>query len=522
MNLTYRVDNFFKLRPLFLYALVFIISLTLFSYLQFDRTFADPDSFYHAKMAALLADRGIITQFPWLSATNFKTSFIDHHFLYHLALVPFVKIFPPLVGLKIATILFASLAILTIFWFSRQLKIKGAFWYAIFLMTVNPFVFRINLAKAQPLVLIFLFLTIYLLFTRRYSHLAIVSAAYVWLYGGWPLAGAAAGLYVMINWLWLYRPGWPAAFLRTWARKKVHKQNFRLLFSAGGGLLAGLLFNPYFPKNLAFYWQQTFKIALVNYQSVIGVGGEWYPYGVQDLFLAALPFFFFLIFALTGFFFFHKKQPLGAWFFFVLGFLFFLLTLKSRRYVEYFVPLALVFCALGLNPAIEVLEKNLNKILPPRYILLAPLFFLLAVSPIFVRDILSVKNSYRQSLPFEKFFEPAKWLEQNSQPGDIVFHSDWDEFPLLFYHNDKNYYLAGLDPTFMYQSDPALYRRWVDYTTGKTSAGLYSAIKNVFKARYVFVDIKQNQDFDRNLAANFNFKKVFENEEARVYQVLEP
>ena len=331
----------------------------------------------------------------------------------------------------------------------------------------------------------------------------------------------AAGLYALINWFWQYLPGWPPAILRNWARQKIHKQNFLLLLSAGGGLLAGIFFNPYFPKNLDFYWQQTFKIALVNYQSVIGVGGEWYPYGIQDLFAAALPFSLLLLFALAGFVFFYKKQPASAWFFFILSFLFFILTLKSRRYVEYFIPLALCFSALSLNVFLEALTKNLSKILPPRYVLPLPLFILLAISPIFARDLMSVKNSYQKGLPFEKFAEPARWLEQNSQAGDIVFHSDWDEFPLLFYYNDKDYYLAGLDPTFMYQYNPALYRRWADYTTGKTRAGLYLTIKNVFKAKYVFVDIKQNQAFDRNLADNFNFKKVFENGEAKIYQ-LEP
>ena len=40
-----------------------------------------------------------------------------------------------------------------------------------------------------------------------------------------------------------------------------------------------------------------------------------------------------------------------------------------------------------------------------------------------------------------------------------------------------------------------------------------------FEAKIIYYDIKQNADFDRNLANNFNFKKVFENQEAKIYQV---
>src|SRR3989338_11391151 len=101
MRLFRQAVNLFNRSPWLLSLIIFASALSLFSYLQFDQTFADPDSFYHAKMARLLAERGVITEFPWLSATNLKSSFIDHHFLYHLALAPFVKLWPPLIGLKI-------------------------------------------------------------------------------------------------------------------------------------------------------------------------------------------------------------------------------------------------------------------------------------------------------------------------------------------------------------------------------------------------------------------------------------
>jgi len=517
MKLTNRVDNFFTKRPYLLYFLLFVIALNLFTFFQLDSTFADPDSFYHAKMAEILASRGAITQFPWLSATDLKDNFIDHHFLYHLILIPFAKFYPPLIGLKIATIIFASLVILTIFWFLRQLKIKGAFWYALFLLTVNPFIFRLNLAKAQQLVLILLFFLIYFLLRRNYLALILISCLYVWLYGGWPLVLLVVLIYSIINWFWVskQKSGW----LFKVGKLKVYSQNLLLMVSTALGSLAGIFFSPYFPKNLEFYWQQSFKIAIFNYQYFIGVGGEWYPYPFVDLFLNALPFFILYIFALTIFVLFNKKQSMNAWCFLVLSLMFFGLTLKSRRYVEYFIPLAVCFCALALNVWFDLIKPKLVKMFSLRLIMLAPLIIFLALSPVIFRDLKLIKESYKAGFSFNKFAEPMNWLKENSNQGEIIFHSDWDEFPLLFYHNDKNYYLIGLDPTFMYLYDKDLYQRWVDITLGEIDDNLYQTIKDVFGARYVFVDINQNPDFDRNLANNFYFEKVFENKEAKIYRL---
>ena len=322
MKFINKIANFFTFKQYILYLLLFVLSVSLFSYLHLDQTFADPDSFYHLKIAQLLNEQGIITEFPWLSATTLKYNFIDHHFLYHLALIPFIIFFLPVAGLKIATILFASLFILTFFWFLNKFNIKGAFWYAVFLLSINPFIFRLNLAKAQQLVLIAIFLVIYLLLNRRYLSLFVASGVYVWLYAGWPLVFLLTLIFAFINFFWPNkRRSWLIFKMR---RMKAFSQNFGLLLSVGLGLVAGLFFSPYFAKNLQFYYQQSFKIALINYQNLINVGGEWYPYNFFELVQAALPFFVLLIFAIILFVSFGKKQTMNSWFFFALSIIFFI------------------------------------------------------------------------------------------------------------------------------------------------------------------------------------------------------
>ncbi len=519
INLVNRIIIFFNRREYLLYLILLAVSLGVFSYLHFDATFADPDSFYHAKMASFLISRGAVTEFPWLSATTLAHGFVDHHFLYHLLLVPFVWLFSPLIGLKIFTVLLSSLTIVAIFGFLKKLEIKGAFWYALFLLTINPFIFRLSLAKAQQLVLLLLFLFLYFLLSRNFLALIVVSYFYVWSYAGWPLLLLLALIYALVNWFWnLSQRGW---FKFKLDRLKLHWQNAGLLLAVVIGLGAGLFFSPYFPQNLDFYWQQSFKIAVVNYQYVIDVGAEWYPYKLLDLAAAAIPFFALVLVAIMVFLIFYEKQPMNSWFFMICSLLFFVLTLKSRRYVEYFVPLALVFSALSLNVLVRQWDLGILRLISRKYLLLLFAVIIIGLIPVAGRDINLVKEFYRRSFTFDKFKAPAEWLEKNSQAGDIVFHSDWDEFPILFYHNHHNYYLVGLDPTFMYEYDSDLHRIWVDIVTGQSTDQLYSKIKTLFNARYVFVDTKQNEVFANNLASDFGFQEVFSNEEAKIYRLIE-
>jgi len=519
MNYLAKPVKFFIRRPLWQYVLLAALALSFFAYLAASPTFVDPDSFYHAKMAQLLVERGTLTDFPWLTATTLRYHFIDHHWLYHLLLIPFVNLWPPLYGLKVATVLLATGTILAIFWLLRSLKIKGAFWFALFLLTVNPFIFRLNLAKATALVLILVFLAIYLIFNRRYFLLLFLSAAYVWAYGGWPLAGFLVLAYCVISCLWaLSQRGFLAMHL---GQTSILKQNFWLLLSVFTGLAAGFFFSPYFPQNIYFYWQQIFKIALVNYQSVIGVGGEWYPYPPGELLGAAAPFFALLFIALLSFAWSYRKQPLHAWFFLFMTLVFCGLTLKSRRYVEYFVPFGAVFSALSLNVLWQATSAKFTRYLPRNFFIGLMLALIIGGLPLFYQDMKLLKNAFTGGFAFDRFAAASAWLENNSEPGDIVFHSDWDEFPLLFFHNDSNYYLVGLDPTFMYEFDRDLHQRWVAITTGKSADNMYQNIKQAFGAQYVFVDYLQNGDFDRNLSNNFNFEVVYSDAEAKIYKVAE-
>ena len=527
------------------YFVLFIIAFAIFSFFQYSPTFPDPDSFYHAKMAVLIRDQGIVKDFPWLQFTVLKDYYIDHHFLYHVALVPFVTFLDPLVGIKLATALFGAVLILVFYWFLRKFQIKGALFYSLLLLVSGPFIFRINLAKASSLSLIILLFGFYFIARRKLWPLFILSFLYVWSYGGWPLILVLVSIYILAdaiaNFVKQLKIESPKSknqklIIKNFFLAIFTKENTKLFSACFGGLAAGLVVNPYFPKNLIFYWHQIVKIAVINYQNKIGVGAEWYPYGFGDLISNAPLIFVLLILALTVFFINliknftneNKFQPaenqnrtmiLATTF---CAAFFLLLTLRARRNVEYFIPFAVLMGAFALNQPFSLFGKywsSFKNWWQRRKILasILCLYVLLIVPFTAIRSVISVKQQFTSGGSTEKYRGVAEWLKNNTPEGAIIFHNDWDDFPALFYYNTHNYYIAGLDPTFMYDYDKNLHKQWVDITTGKQD-NISEIVRDNFHSEYVFVD-KDHIALENNLKRDGHFEMVYKDSEGKIYQL---
>lgn len=503
------------------YLLIFLIAFLFFFYLQYDPTLADPDSFYHAKMALLIKDQGIIKDFPWLQYTILKDYYTDQHFLYHILLIPFVSFLNPLVGLKLATVILASLLIVVFYWFFRKMEVRWPVFFCLLLLLINPFTFRISLAKAPSLSIIILTLGLYLIFNYRYRLLLPLAFIFVWAYGGFPLLLVFSATFVAVS-----------IIFRFWKKvpkfdyKKIFKNpSLKVFFSSLIGLGMGVIINPYFPKNLNFYEHQFIKIGIINYQKIIGVGGEWYPWKFIELVSGTVFLSIILLIVLVLFFIYFKKQSPKSWTLLILTIFFFLLSLKSRRYVEYYVPIGTLFSAISLTDSLRGI--NLKKIFhqglefyQKRKILVLTvlLYFLISLPYIAIRDILHDKQDLKRGLPYNKFEAASSWLEKNTPSNSIVLHSDWDEFPILFYYNTHNYYIVGLDATFMYKYNKDLYWKWVRITTGQERDYLYKIVRDDFRASYVFLE-KDHIAMDQNLRNNQKFDLVYEDKETKIYQV---
>jgi len=521
-----------------LYLVVFFLGFFTYLWLQATLTFLDPDSFYHLKMVKLIAAKGPILNFPWLQFTILKNIYIDHHFLYHVLAIPFVKFLGDFVGFKLYTVILATLFLLLSYAFLKKEKIKAAEIFVLFLLFAPDFMFRISLAKASAFSLIILFGGIYFILKEKYWPLILISFLYVWSYGGFSLILVMAIIFGMANSLekTIISAGLNFRIKRHWLKKIVDYvlllfknfftiRNLKPFLAVLTGIILGVVINPYFPKNLSFYWQQLVQIGIINYRGKVNVGGEWYPYDIFNLISDSGAAMILGAISLILFFIFIKKQKNKSIFFGLAAFLFFIMTLKSKRYVEYFIPFLVYFSAFTINYIWQNVElkKFIAKVKQENYVLgVLSKFVLIYVIIIFpllmAKDAYITKKSYIGGISFQRFEGIANYLEKNSKPGEIVMQTDWSDFPMLFYHNDQNYYIVGLDPTFMYNYDAKLYNLFADITMAKKSNDLYHDIKDVFRASYFIVN-KDRLQLAINLQNDGNFAKVYEDSDGSLYKL---
>lgn len=507
------------------YLIIFGLAFVFFFILQYSNVLADPDSFYHAKMALLMRDHGIIKTFPWLgNFTVLGQAYTDQHFLYHIFLIPFVTTLQPIIGLKLATVILASAFIVTFYWLLRRFRIRFAFFFSLLPLLMGPFIFRASLAKAPSLSLILLFFGLWMIVEGRWKMLFAFSFFYVWAYGGFSLIVIVSGLYLGVE-IALQIVKKIRRHRVAWRQLVFPKMAWLTFLSTCTGVAAGLLINPYFPQNLTFYRYQLFEIGIKNYRDSIGVGGEWYPYQPFALFTGSL--FLTIALILTGVaaYFIWKRLTRRDLFMFLLTVFFLVLTLKSRRYVEYYIPVACLFSFSILGTALQRfswlrLARTFNELRPRLKIavFITLLYFFITVPALVIKNFNSDRTDLASGFSYTKFQRSSQWLAQHSRTGDIVLHSSWDEFPLLFYYDDVNVYIGGLDPTFMYLADKDMYQKWVDVTVGNTTTGAYEIIKNDFRARYVFAS-QGHAAMKRTLANDPSFVKRYEDNEAIIYEV---
>ena len=529
-----------------------MITAALFTWLGSSPTLGDGDSFYHAKMTQLIIQqKGPVKDFPWLPFTTLKNYYTDHHFLFHLYLIPFILIaHNPLIGIKIGTILLAAIFFMVFYWLLKKLEIKYALIFTFLPLTTSVLPLRLALAKAPASSLIILILGIFALIKQKKWLLFLISFIYVWAHGGWPTILIATLIYILAAALQECLELSPEPqkrligsfrfYLKSFLTSFLKKENMAIIFTCLAGLAAGLIINPYFPQNLNFYWVQTFKVAVINYQSKIGVGVEWLPYDPISLFKDNFLLTLFWLFVVCWFFLNYKKitetNKQKIWtrvqlFLVIFSTVFFLYTVKARRMAEYFLPLSTLAITAVLNQGLKTMnwrewwQKLKNFCWDNNFWVNHLLILTILVSGVTllieaqVHLYTNMKKFFvEQARPLDNFKGIAQFLKNNAAPRSIVFHADWSYFPMLMYYDDQNYYINGLDATFFYDQNPDLYNLWRKIVEGKVSNGLAQTIKQNFNSQFVVVDTK-NQNLDKILNQNNDFNEAYQDKDGKVYKI---
>ncbi len=488
--------------------------------------FSDPDSFYHIKLTELMLHRHrAITDFPWLAFTTLKDAYVDHHLLYHILLMPFVWLWGGVVGIKVATALLFGACITLFYTVLRSLRVRFSFLFALMLLFTEDFAFRLSLAKAPSIGFLFLVGGYALLVHRKHRLLALLSVFFVWAYGGFLLLPILATLHatiILIGTL-LHSGRWPS--LREVARIYIPT------WATAGGTIVGLLIHPSFPKHFQFYWQQIVQIGLVNYRDVIGVGGEWYPTPLNDLLSSPILLTTLLVIAILSAVRMRKAPTTATWTAIIMTGVFCAFTLKSQRYIEYYVPWGYLSAALLLRDSGILYHTNrfraairrfrTEDLLPSVSGILIASYVCIFVPGIMITNATQTNSALHRGDSIHRLAPTMDWLRNHSTKGDVLFHNDWDDFPILFYHVTRLRYIVGLDPTFMYTYNPELYWKWVDITIGKQKDQLLEIIQQDFGARFVLVD-SDHPELYENMINDGRFTIVYHDSEATIFRVPRP
>lgn len=496
----------------------------------------DFDGYYHIKWTRTLWESikagSFPPPFPWLPLTTLSPrEYVDHHLLFHIMQIPFAAFRDPRLGAKIGSIVFASLAVLSCYWLLLRYRVRYALvWLLALLACSAPFLFRLNMAKAPPLSILYLVIAIHLFFQRKYWPLLPLALIFTWTYD----------LFVMLLMATVF---WVIAIAWT-----EHRFAWRPLLWVTIGCVAGLVINPYFPQNLNQLYEHM-AIKLVPDEYVTKVGYEWYPYDSWEfLGNSAVA----CIAMVVGFIAFDpsdRRRAQQSVFFLLLATALMIMTMRWKRSAEYWPPFAVLFAGFALKPWLDGARSYLTRLPPEVLEELKPFFdnedswwrrltsdvrqILSTVAVAFVALTLGVFLFFNlratveeigRSSPHTYYKAGADWMRANIPPGQIVFNTDWDDFPRLFYFDETHYYVSGLDPSYLFDKNPGLSRLYDRITLGQ-ERDPGPLIRDRFGARYVFSD-NAHDDFFQHARESGWFDIVYEDTECTILyirdQKLEP
>lgn len=486
--------------------LVFCLSWLLFYILQFSSPYMHGyDGYYHIKYAYLMRTEGLWTEFPWAQFSLWRDHFADKEFLFHILLIPFTYFNDLTIGAKHATVLLGATLIASFNLVLRLQKVPLRYlWLVLLLVAGDVLLYRLQLPRPHLLSMILMLWLVYATINRRYILLAILSFTYAQAYTAMHMP-IVLGIIYCLGQLWL--------------REKI---TWKALYVPTLAVLASVLASPFFPNNLIVFFVQNLDLAWK--QLTLGInlfqGSEIKPMGTRYFLLFNLP----LLLPLCGTWYLafthpRKISPQSVHLL-AITFAFLVLTLISKRFVEYLYPVGLLCCACFYRDwlaEISVWEWMRQHRVKAALTTAAVLIF------VSTSGAYSYRNLYRdiERLRPSKYEGGAKFLQKATPKGETVFTCDWDDAPELFYFNHHNRYMIFMDPVFMYTWSPDIWQKWHSLANGRLGEETAKVLATEFKLKYG-ICTRNYARLKRIVKKDKRMQVLYEDKFTWVFQINQP
>lgn len=511
---------------LFILAIILILVFIIFIHARLLGKVADGDAFYHLRHAWIYQTAGIFqTAFPWTQYSVVNQYSADIWYGFHLLLIPFTYLKDLALGLIIGPYFITFVSLLLAFFALWKLKVKWPiFWLFIFAFASADTLYRLTMLRPHPLslglsLLLFAFLTSRPPTSENKGLLPIflVSAVFSWIHLSLSWLPVLILLIVLL--------------LEVLQKQGIDWKKMAVVF---GGLLLGWLIRPNPLGALKIAYIQVAQLLIEKQGDLpLRFGNELKPFVLENFVDQLIPITVLLV---TGVAILIWKRNLlsvekrGAVFgSLILTAIFCLLTFGvARRSNEIFMGFGIIFLALIFTYLWPSVAKKSWQY---------SLIILIAIAAF---AVMPIKNIYRfdtyvtNAFEINRFKELSEWLTNNSQSQKIVFNIHWDRFAELFFWNQKNYYINGMDPIFQYAFRPDLYWKThffaIDAATRFTCGMIRCTAEEVentplvlkrdFQASYLMVEKRRSPKFYQYLETAPEFQKVFDNDTEALFKVL--
>ncbi len=433
----------------------------------------DDDTAYHFSVARLIREYGLLRSFPWTRFSWQFDHYADKEFLFHLLFIPFTGL-----GFEAASRIVGTIGgvtvLATLFLILRSEQVRFAGIWALLPLGTTNFLYRFCQVRPHLFSIALAILLVWAIYRRRLLILLLAALLYPLFY----VAFWQIPLLLLLA----------AEGGRLWSGERFRWQPPLTL---AAGITAGVVLHPHTWNLMQINWIHMTDILFRNAWGKhveFNMGEEFEPFSPSEwlryMTVPALA----MAFAVRDTWRVRREDGLlSACALAMLIFL--LLTLRTNRFLEYFVPFATLSLALGA-------ERRGKRWLLPAFIALSICWTVLANFSL-LQYITSAQPRIWQ---MDK--RVARAISREVPAGGAVFTCGWEYTGTLMVEVPDRNYMVALDPTLLYKRDPMLYDLW--YRTMKDAPSASAEIvRRRFASRYaVCLDHPTLHPFFEALAAD--------------------